>query len=200
MTPNDQTPTGPQRPATPGSLRMFGGNLQARYQGLSTRNRLLIAGGAVLTIVILFCCSCSLLSSLASKGGATTAGHQTTSAPAGNQTKAPTATKAPTKPAATATPIGPVLKLSGNGTKTSPTFHVNGQWEIVYHCDNSTSLQTVPFYINVYNSDGTTTFDSVSADCPKGGLSDETIIHEGGDKYLKILAMSPWSLQVIDIL
>jgi hypothetical protein len=171
-------------------------SLRARFMALSTGLR---AGVLAILAVVVLCSVCTVCSGAiaALNGGSPTPTHAasaSTSAPG-----APTATQAPAKPAATATPLKPLLKLSGTGEKQSPTFHVNGQWKIAFHCDNTSSLATVPFYVNVYNSDGSSTFDTVSADCPKGGLSDETVIHDGGDKYLKVLAMSPWSLEVVDI-
>lgn len=180
-------------------MRNLFDSMRARFLALSTGVR---AAVLALVAVVALCATCTVCSGAiaALNAGSSTpssAAHQGSSSTSG-PSSTPKATAA--QPTATPKPAAKsVLKLSGTGEKQSSTFHVNGQWKLTYHCDNSTSLETVPFYVNVYNSDGSATLDSVSLDCPKGGVSDETVIHDGGDKYLKILAMSPWSLEVVDI-
>jgi hypothetical protein len=156
-------------------------------------------GVIALAVVVLVCaiCSCStvMISALQPKTPTPThvaqqSGDAPTSAPA-------QATKAPTKAPAAAKSV---LKMSGSGEKNSATFHVDGQWQIKYHCENhSAYLSTAPFYVNVYQSNGDPTLDSISEECAKSGTDGETIIHSGGDFYLKVLAMDKYSLEVIDI-
>ena len=156
-------------------------------------------GVAALAAVVLICaiCSCSVVftSALAPKASTPphVSGSSSTSAPANG-------TKAPAKATATTPAAKSVLKMSGSGEKNSATFHVDGQWKIVYHCENhSAYISTAPFYVNVYQGNGDITLDGISEDCTKSGVDGETIIHSGGDYYLKVLAMDKWSIEVVDI-
>jgi hypothetical protein len=96
-----------------------------------------------------------------------------------------------------------VLTLSGSGDKSSKTFHVNGDWQIKISCTNSTTLANTDLYILVYPkgaSDDGAFIDSLSFQCAKGKkTSDSSDEHQGGDYYLKVLAMSPYTITVLDV-
>ncbi len=72
------------------------------------------------------------------------------------------------QPTATPKPNPVVFKTSGNGQKRTATFHVvdASSWTLHYDCRNTTSLNTFPFYVTVYTSDGSY-YDQASYTCTR---------------------------------
>lgn len=167
-------------------------------------------GGVVAVLVILTCgcCGTVTLASALNGGGKAVATATTgqSAVPATRQaTHAPVATATP-RPKPTATPKPQpkvVLKLSGNGDKSSQTFTVSGAWQIAWTCSGvPSSLDNAPLYINVYNaSDNSENFgDDVSYNCPNGkGGGDSSVFHDGGTFYLKTITGIDWTITVSDL-
>jgi hypothetical protein len=88
-----------------------------------------------------------------------------------------------------------VIKLKGNGTKTSDTFRITGdKWKIYYKAGDINTAGI--FQIYVYDSDGN--LISVAANT-KAETEDQTYIHESGEYYLEInSANTDWALIVTE--
>jgi hypothetical protein len=90
-----------------------------------------------------------------------------------------------------------IQSFSGNGSKTTGTFDVPGDWKIVWRCDPA-SWGGLPYNVAVivYNSDGTMADSGVNAMCSQNNIHDETEVHHGGTVYLSIISEGDWVIEV----
>lgn len=152
-----------------------------------------IAGPVAVVLLAICMCTqlCGSLGQNAANGVASSGSGASNSQQTSQQTSA--------QPQATAKPKT-VLTMSGNGDKSTATFHVDGDWQIDYTCNNTTGIDGAPFAIFVYPKGETQDYnDVIDYSCPKGKSADVSVEHQGGDVYLKVIAATKWTITVTDI-
>lgn len=152
----------------------------------------LIGLGGLLVLII-------IATAASGGGGSTSTSTPTTQNPTTAPATQPPTVAPPTTPPTTAPTQPPqraktVLKVSGNGDKTTDTFTVSGKWQITYTVEPS---DVVVFGFFVYPEGESQIYaDSVSVD--KAG-TDTTVEHTGGTYYIKVISAGPWNITVTDL-
>jgi hypothetical protein len=161
-------------------------------KGWFRRQGCLVKSGIVIGALILL----GVVASALDKGSTSTGGS-------------PTATTQPSGPTATSTPKPKptvLLDMSGNGTKTSPSFTVhNANQTLKWTCDPN-SFQGIAFNViaTVYNA-GDKSIDSVPVNsiCGTGSgnsTGDTTSLHlNPGSYYISMDSEGSWRIIVTDI-
>lgn len=154
-----------------------------------------ISSVAAVLVLLMACCTCSLISRSAASVTSTAQGN----------TYVPTATSASSTPAApTATSASQtwqtVQQFSGNGNQQTDTFHVSTDtWHLAWTCDPSSfSLGSYNVIASVYGGDGSVVdFAAINTMCQDGNTSGVTTERTGaGDFYLDIQSEAAWTFSV----
>ena len=202
--PPQQYPSSPQQPQwqrnpSVGSVRppVRGEpmNLKRWWETASDRAR-----GAFVLVGVLFLCGCCGLFAIAANGGSKSTtqaqGGDTATTQQATNTAGPTATPKPTA-TATATPKPKAWTTTfhkdGTASRQTETFHVSGQWKIVWSCQKSNDFGG-NFAIEMYDSSGgLVDLVANTQDNDHGEWNG----HQNGDFYLKVDTYGEnWSIDV----
>ncbi|HEV8486752.1 MAG TPA: hypothetical protein VGV87_24625 [Blastocatellia bacterium] len=93
--------------------------------------------------------------------------------------------------------MSPVTKVSGSGSKSSPTFHITGDiWRITVQSGKPSKYTSVTAYVQKSGADSS--LSQASVEGAQGGSKVISYVYEGpGDYYIKVLsANTTWTVTV----
>lgn len=156
------------------------------------RHKILTGLGALIVLIIII--------TAASGGGGgdnKPAANDNTGAIDDSGTAEPTATTTAKPKSAPKSTVGQVLlRVKGNGTKTTQKFTAKGDWDLAYTYDCSNFGQQGNFIVMVYGDDNNMSLSNEGVNLLGMKGHDVTHEHHGGTYYLSVNSECGWTLKV----